>query len=224
MLPTRLASSVVLLLFLLLNTRAVAMDQTTRDRASLAPVSAETADSNRLTVVPLEVEGSLSLTNADDAAEPVSIPVAAPLPTTPVLPADHAGLLNSARQFALGMIETGNDDSAVGGLGEVSRFQIMPSVWRHYNASRSYRNPNVSAEVARQHWAALYDYFKQKANREPTDFDMYVLWNTRHGYYAGREFSPARLHPVVRDRAERFANLVEDGLRRESRLAMAGAR
>ncbi len=40
---------------------------------------------------------------------------------------------------------------------------------------------------------------------------MYVLWNTRYGYYASKGFKPARLNPVVRDRAQRFANLVERG-------------
>ena len=133
-------------------------------------------------------------------------------------------MLNSARQFALGMIETGNNDSAIGGLGEVSRFQIMPSVWKHYSTSRSYRNLDESMDVARQHWTALYEYFKKKTDREPSDFDMYVLWNTRYGYYANREFSPAKLHPVVSDRAQRFANLVEDGTRRSSQLALAAAR
>jgi hypothetical protein len=137
---------------------------------------------------------------------------------------DSAGILDGTREFALGMIETGNDDSAVGRLGEVSRFQIMPSLWKHFSTSRSYQNPDAAAEVARQHWSALYSYFKSQADREPTDFDMYVLWNTRYGYYASKDFSPARLHPLVRDRAERFSNLVEDGSRQGPPLVMAGLR
>ena len=113
------------------------------------------------------------------------------------------------RQFALGMIETGNNDDVVGGAGEVSRFQIRPTVWRRYNRSVSYQNPVVSLEVAQQHWIALHDFFKQRTHSEPTDFDMYVLWNTRFGYYSNREFKPARLDPVVRERARRFVNLVQ---------------
>jgi hypothetical protein len=135
-----------------------------------------------------------------------------------------AGELNDTRQFALGMIETGNEDGAVGRLGEVSRYQIMPSVWKHYSTSRNYRNPEVSAEVARLHWSTLYDYFKKQTEREPTDFDMYVLWNTRHGYYASRGFSPPQLNSTIRDRAQRFANLVADGLRNGSAFAMATRR
>lgn len=117
--------------------------------------------------------------------------------------------LDAPRQFALGMIETGNDDSEIGGAGEVSRYQIMPAVWEHYSESHRYRNPAAALAVAKSHWASLYAAFKRRAHREPSDFDMYVLWNTRHGYYAKCGFNPARLSPVVRDRAQRFVNLVE---------------
>jgi len=122
---------------------------------------------------------------------------------------EDIGLLNSPLQFALGMIETGINDRAVGRAGEVSRYQIMPSVWRRYSASRDYQNPALSLEVACKHWIYLHDYFKSKTHREPTEFDMYVLWNTRHGYYARKGFDPKRLHRVVFDRAQRFCNLVE---------------
>jgi hypothetical protein len=143
----------------------------------------------------------------------------APAPAlSPSASSNQSALLDGPRQFALGMIETGNNDSAIGGLGEVSRFQIMPSVWKHYSDSRNYQNAGTSTEVARQHWTALYEYFKKKTEREPTDFDMYVLWNTRYGYYATKGFTPEQLHPVIRDRAQRFTNLVEEGVRREAAL------
>src|SRR6266516_276163 len=57
--------------------------------------------------------------------------------------------------FALGMIESGNDDRGVGRAGEVSRYQIHPTVWRSYSGSREYQNPGVSLQVARQHWNYL---------------------------------------------------------------------
>ena len=138
--------------------------------------------------------------------QPASImvaPVVVPVP-------DNPGLLDARRRLALSMIESGNDDREIGGAGEVSRYQIMPSVWRHYSTSRSYHAPDIALEVAQQHWSVLHASFKQKARREPNDFDMYVLWNTRYGYYARRGFNPARLSPVVRDRAQRFVNLIED--------------
>ena len=110
--------------------------------------------------------------------------------------------------FALGMIESGNDDRGLGRAGEVSRYQIHPSVWKVYSTSTDYRNPEVSAQVARQHWNYLTNYFREYAGREPTHFDMYVLWNTRFGHYARKGFDPARLSSIVRDRAHRFVNLV----------------
>lgn len=110
--------------------------------------------------------------------------------------------------FALGMIESGNNDRGIGRAGEVSRYQIHPAVWKNYSESRDYRNAEVSLQVARQHWNYLTNYFHEKTGREPTPFDMYVLWNTRFGHYAHKGFDPARLSPVVRERAQRFVNLV----------------
>ena len=112
------------------------------------------------------------------AAKPVQSPAlshASVLVAKTAAPATgNPGLLDRRHQFALGMIETGNDDGEIGGAGEVSRYQIMPSVWQCYSPSRNYRDPQVSLALARRHWAVLYDSFKQKAGREPTDFDMYV--------------------------------------------------
>lgn len=165
--------------------------------------------------------------NSTPAASPANTVAAQPARAMTVAPtntSDSAGVLNPARQLALGMIETGNDDTAVGGAGEVSRYQIMPSVWKRYSESRRYRDPETARNVAQKHWTALHDYFKKRARREPTDFDMYVIWNTSPSYYASRGFQPARLGPVVRDRAERYSNLVEDGLRSEASLATTGGR
>ena len=170
--------------------------------------------------------GLLALVNARAATTPAqpflpapatngaATPPPAPIVTAPaiILPAaDNPGVLDERRRFALGMIETGNRDHEIGGAGEISRYQIMPSVWRQYSDSRSYQNPKISLEVAQQHWSALYARFKQQARRDPTDFDMYVLWNTRYGYYANHGFKPARLDPVVRENAQRFVNLVQSG-------------
>ena len=62
--------------------------------------------------------------------------------------------------------------------------------------------------MAQQHWNRLYTRFLVKAGRIPDDFDMYVLWNTRAGYYQRFGFDPRRIHPTVRDHAQRFVNLV----------------
>ena len=123
--------------------------------------------------------------------------------------ADNPGVLDERRRYALSQIETGGDDNEIGRSGEVSRYQIMPSVWRHYSDSQRYRDPETSVQVAQQHWTALYKSFKEQAHREPADFDMYVLWNTHYGYYAKHGFDPERLGPAVRDRAQRYVNLIQ---------------
>jgi len=162
----------------------------------------------------------LKMADPEMPAQPVTI--ASPLPATIAAPSlqlevvrpespQDVGSLNERRRYALGMIETANDDSEIGRAGEVSRYQIMPSVWKRYTSSMQYRNPAVSTQVAQKHWSWLREFFIKKTNREPTDFDMYVLWNTRIGYYAKCGFQPSRLHPVVRDRAQRFVNLLERG-------------
>jgi len=112
-----------------------------------------------------------------------------------------------SRIAALGMIETGNDDRAVGGAGEVSRYQIKPWIWRQYSQSLSYADRRISTEVAGNHLAVLEDTFKKRAGRAPTDFDIYVLWNAGPTYYSRIGFAKARVHPVIRERARRFVNL-----------------
>ena len=123
-------------------------------------------------------------------------------------PAVASTELDTKLFFALGMIESGNDDRGIGPGGEVSRYQIHPSVWKVYSTSTEYRNPEVATQVARQHWNYLTNYFREFAGRDPTSFDMYVLWNTRYGHYAHKGFDPARLSSLIRDRAQRFVNLV----------------
>jgi hypothetical protein len=144
------------------------------------------------------------------AGAPAAVPavVAQSLPPTD---SPKPAVLDNRSLFALGAIETGNNDNEIGRAGEVSRYQIMPSVWKHYTHSSYYDDPQVSRAVAEQHWSSLRAAFKKQTGREPDNFDMYVLWNTCYGYYASKGFQPARLDPVVRDRAQRFVNLVERG-------------
>jgi len=190
----------------------------------IQPESSPTTTNAEITLT-VEIFPGTSEPNVMEAPpEPAALELPNPEVSAPAHPADHCGILNAARRYALGMIETGNNDKAVGGLGEVSRYQIMPSVWKSYSSVQRYREPEAATEVAQQHWTALYEYFKSKAGREPTNFDMYVLWNTKYGYYAGKGFTPDRLSPVVRDRAQRFTNLVEDSIRRDSDLAMTTGR
>jgi len=132
-----------------------------------------------------------------------------PPPDPAIAPAAQTTcVLDAKRLDALGMIETGNNDREIGGAGEISRYQIHPVVWKSYSKSLDYSNPEVALQVARQHWSYLANYFKTRTGREPGDFDMYVLWNTRYGYYARKGFSQTQISPIVQDRAQRFVNLV----------------
>src|SRR5262245_27636363 len=110
---------------------------------------------------------------------------------------------------AISMIESGNNDRAVGKAGEVSRYQIRPHVWKRYSTSTAYVDTDLSTWVADQHLAYLEGVFRNRTGRLPTDFDRYVLWNAGPTYYARIGFSADRVHPVIRDRAVRFVNLRE---------------
>ena len=112
-----------------------------------------------------------------------------------------------SRLEAISLIETADNDRMVGDKGEVSRYQIMPFVWKQYSPSRNYHNPQQARRIAQQHLQSLEDLFRRKTGRPPTEFDIYVMWNAGPYYYAGRNFSPARIAPSIRERATRFVNL-----------------
>ena len=108
---------------------------------------------------------------------------------------------------ALSLIETGGNDRVVGDAGEVSRYQILPVVWKRYTKSREFQNRGVASQVAARHLGLLRRSYEEEVKRPPTDFDLYVMWNAGFAYYRKLGFVPRRVHAVVRDRAERFANL-----------------
>jgi hypothetical protein len=106
------------------------------------------------------------------------------------------------RFAALSMIESGNDDTAHGPLGEVSRFQIQRDVWCQItNAPISQASdPKVAEAVARTLASSRCQEFERVHGRPPTDVEFYILWNapTQIGHPGGS----------VLERARRFANLV----------------
>jgi len=110
---------------------------------------------------------------------------------------------------ALSMIESGNNDSAIGRAGEVSRYQIKPWIWRRYSKAASYHNSQVSRTVAESYLAELEETFRKRAGREPDDFDIYILWNAGPTYYGKVGFSKSRVHRIIRERAQRYVNLRE---------------
>ena len=101
------------------------------------------------------------------------------------------------RWAALSMIESGDDDHAVGLRGEISRFQIRPDLWPGGNPL----DARTALNAAREIMQARLDRFKATHKRAATDFEFYILWN-----------APLEVdHPstVVSRRARRFANLVQ---------------
>jgi hypothetical protein len=100
------------------------------------------------------------------------------------------------RWAALSMIESGNDDQAIGSLGEVSRYQIRPALWPGGNPQNATEALGAAQKIMRPRIAK----FEHDHNRMPSDFEFYVLWNAPYEVN-----HPCR---AVTERAERFANLV----------------
>ena len=101
------------------------------------------------------------------------------------------------RWEALSMIESGNNDHAVGAVGEVSRYQIRPELWPGGNPL----NPQEALTAAQKTMVPRLSRFERSHKRQPTDFEFYILWN-----------APWQAdHPsgIVKERARRFANLVQ---------------
>lgn len=118
-----------------------------------------------------------------------------------------SGQAGLSKLEAISMIETADRDWVVGKAGERSRYQIMPKVWNSYTSSREYKNPQLAHAVAGRHLASLEETFRKATGRETSDFDRYVLWNGGPTYYAKINYDAKRVHPVIRERAERYVNL-----------------
>ena len=102
------------------------------------------------------------------------------------------------RWTALSMIESDNRDSAVGRVGEITRYQIRPELWPGGNP----RDARAALIVAQRIMSLRTEAFAQKHGRLPDDFEFYVLWNA-----PGQINHPRR---SVTERAERFVNLMAD--------------
>lgn len=114
---------------------------------------------------------------------------------------------------ALGQLETGANkpeqsapDFARGPAGEISRYQMLPSVWRAYGGDDP-TDPTqawlVASRVIQDRSAA----FEIAVRRPPTPRELYALW-TAPGQFAKRGYDYPRLSRAVRERSERFANLM----------------
>jgi hypothetical protein len=101
---------------------------------------------------------------------------------------------------ALGLIESGGDDKALGKAGEVSRYQIKPAVWQCFSKCTDYQNERIAWQVAFKVIEARSHGFLASHKRQPNAFEVYVLWN-----------APAQIDnpsAAVKERATRFVNLI----------------
>jgi hypothetical protein len=119
------------------------------------------------------------------------------------------------RLSALSMLETGNDDRAVGSAGEISRFQVKKAEWRSVTNSANYADSETAQKVMIQLMDKRIHAFRDHFGRQPTDFEFYALWNAPSQALSGH------VSPKVAARCERFANLCE---RDRKILQMANAK
>ena len=103
-------------------------------------------------------------------------------------------------------------DRFVGGHKEISRFQILPAVWRKYSDSPKYQDPQIAWGVASRILRDREQEFRQSARREWDYVDMYLLWNAP-GQYRRARWDRSKVSRVVRERAQRFGNLMEEHVR-----------
>jgi hypothetical protein len=107
------------------------------------------------------------------------------------------------RLSALSMLETGNDDRAVGSAGEISRFQVKKAEWRTVTNSANYSDFETARKVMVQLMDKRIHAFHDHFGRMPTDFEFYALWNAPSQALTGH------VSRVVASRCQRFANLCE---------------
>jgi hypothetical protein len=116
------------------------------------------------------------------------------------------------RLDALGLIESGNNDFAVGTHQEVSRYQIQTDLWKQTCDENGLAgkglmptNPADARLVVEIIMKARCSAFESRYHHAPDDFEFYLLWH-RPACYIGRSMSRA-VTAVEADRARRFARL-----------------
>lgn len=113
---------------------------------------------------------------------------------------------------ALADIESGNNPKAIGKYGEVSAYQILPSLWRSEDlfpaAKEYYRHPNAAAIVAQSILTKIFNHWNYNVDPEKRKLqprDLYVIWHRGWKYYKHDHFLNFELLPKkVKDRALRY--------------------
>jgi hypothetical protein len=115
-----------------------------------------------------------------------------------LLPACAFGMDRTA---ALSMLETGNNDHAVGSAGEISRYQVRKTEWRSVTNSPNYSDSETARKVMLHIMDKRVQAFKARFGHAPSDYEYYALWN------APSQAMEGKLSSAVAARCERFANL-----------------
>lgn len=113
---------------------------------------------------------------------------------------------------ALAEIESGHNDYAIGSVGEISRYQIRPEVWRAYSSSKRYADPAIALPIAEKYMAKLKRNFERATGRAATEADCVILWKSGIAGYEKRGFNPSRMSAAHHDRIARFDNLRMEGM------------
>lgn len=120
------------------------------------------------------------------------------------------GLREALAEFETGAVtpQSCAADRLVGSRKEISRFQILPVVWRQYSSSRNYHDPQIAWNVANRILNEREQAFRQAAKRDWDSVDIYLMWNAP-GVYRRANWNRAKVSPAVLERAQRFANLMQ---------------
>jgi hypothetical protein len=119
--------------------------------------------------------------------------------------------ISEARMLdSLAGIESGGEDRAIGRAREVSRYQIMPSLWRRTLAENHWHgsphDPKLARRVALDILERRVKRFAEATRRPPCLEEVYALW-TAPGLLAARGWQWQRLPPKIKERCIRFNNL-----------------
>ena len=114
---------------------------------------------------------------------------------------------------ALADVESGGNDRAIGSKGEVSAFQILPSIWNAHSdmpcSLYHVQNRTKSIRVARKLNSYNLCVYKKDTGNLPQAYDMYVMWNYGVTKYKKMGYDRTKLPKKVKERAERFINTLQ---------------
>lgn len=118
---------------------------------------------------------------------------------------------------ALGEIESLNKDEAIGLKGEVSRFQIMPAMWKRYSDKpiSKAKDPELATKIVVQICRDNSELFFHYARRYPTIKELYVMYNLGFTKYHKKNLAWDLLPLDTRERATAFEYLYLEYLQYE---------